>query len=563
VISRDSQTPVRPQRWDQPFGSECISSVELDRLLALPELAAIESHRFPPDLPLREILANDARLVRCRPGELIVREGDYGHSAFLVIGGSVRVVLPPGLPRAALGRRESSGTNWWNSIRQIWRSHRVAELRGSNATDSQAQTSSPEQHVVLQDVPAVINRHKTSRLARGALFGELAALGRLPRTATMFAEEDCELLEIRWQGLREIRRFDPGWRRMIDERYRANALRAHLGASPLLASLDEPTLDVFTRETLFESYGTFDWHVSYRRLQEAQAPVEEPLIAREGDHPDGLLLIRAGFARVSRRTGQGRRTLTYLGAGDHFGIEELQRAAQPGGGDGARLETTLSAVGYVDVLRVPSKLVEEHLLPRLGRLENRFQTALQRPIARDATLEWLVDRRFINATQAMVIDLDRCTRCDDCLRACASTHDGNPRFRRAGPVQDHWQVAHACMHCVDPVCLIGCPTGAIHRTMDEGVVVINDQTCVGCGTCAQSCPYDNIVMVTARRADGNLMTDPADGKPILKATKCDLCEEHPGGPACVRACPHDALTRVEFRHVPEFGVGPAGKVARQ
>ena len=48
-------------------------------------------------------------------------------------------------------------------------------------------------------------------------------------------------------------------------------------------------------------------------------------------------------------------------------------------------------------------------------------------------LEFLVEHRFVNGTQAMMIDLNRCTRCDDCIRACASTHDNNPRFVRNGP----------------------------------------------------------------------------------------------------------------------------------
>ena len=82
--------------------------------------------------------------------------------------------------------------------------------------------------VFLQDVPTVLDQNKTASLAKGALFGELAALGRTPRTATIFAETGAELLEIRWQGLRELRKYDQGWRRLIDERYRKNALTAHL-----------------------------------------------------------------------------------------------------------------------------------------------------------------------------------------------------------------------------------------------------------------------------------------------------------------------------------------------
>ena len=128
-----------------------------------------------------------------------------------------------------------------------------------------------------------------------------------------------------------------------------------------------------------------------------------------------------------------------------------------------------------------------------------------------------------------------------------------PALPGSRAVREHCQVTHACMHCVDPVCLIGCPTGAIHRTLSEGVVVINDATCIGCSTCANSCPYENILMVETRDPRGQLAVDPADGRPILKATKCDLCEEQLGGPACVRACPHDAMRRVDFRDVPELG----------
>ena len=49
-------------------------------------------------------------------------------------------------------------------------------------------------------------------------------------------------------------------------------------------------------------------------------------------------------------------------------------------------------------------------------------------------------------------------------------------------------VANACMHCADPVCMIQCPTGAIHRNVYGGEVIINDATCVGCTACAKICP---------------------------------------------------------------------------
>ena len=210
-------------------------------------------------------------------------------------------------------------------------------------------------------------------------------------------------------------------------------------------------------------------------------------------------------------------------------------------------KTTLTALGYVDVLRVPAPVLEEFVFPNIEPPESRVSVLIGRPVAEDALLEWAVEERFINGTQAMLIDLDRCTRCDDCVRACASTHGGNPRFIRHGKTYDHWMVANACMHCADPVCMIGCPTGAIHRSEAGGVVVINDDTCIGCATCANSCPYDNIRMVEIADLEGHPVVDPESQRPILKATQCDLCATNPGGPACVRACPHDALRRVDFQ----------------
>jgi Fe-S-cluster-containing dehydrogenase component len=113
-------------------------------------------------------------------------------------------------------------------------------------------------------------------------------------------------------------------------------------------------------------------------------------------------------------------------------------------------------------------------------------------------------------------------------------------------------VAQACMHCVDPVCMIGCPTGAIGRDATSGLVMINDRTCIGCGVCAHSCPYDNIQMVEIRDRRGAPLIDAATRQPIAKATKCDLCADLPGGPACQRACPHDALVRMDLGNLGEI-----------
>jgi Fe-S-cluster-containing dehydrogenase component len=264
--------------------------------------------------------------------------------------------------------------------------------------------------------------------------------------------------------------------------------------------------------------------------------------------------------------GEGHRTLAYLGKGGVFGLRELvlsQFQARP-----CPLESSLRAMGHVDVLMIPAEIVQRHVLSRRSPdawrrfVESSGSTAVS-PRPSDGTLrsgsvdagllEFLGERHLINGTQTMVIDLDRCTRCDECVRACAATHDNNPRFVRHGPRHDNLMIAHACMHCVDPVCMIGCPTGAIARDERSGVIRIHDSTCIGCGTCANSCPYQNIQMVEIHSAAGDRVIDAQTHDPIRKATKCDLCSDLRGGPACQRACPHDALVRMNTGDIGALG----------
>ena len=546
-------TMARPQRWDTPFGPD-MTGEDVALLIQRPDIAAIHADKFPGHTPLKGILKNDTRIMRYTAGDIVVREGDYGSSAFLVLEGKLRVVLAPSLPSNLLGRQAPHEKGFFEALGQLWTNRRLPEVRDVRRyTDRglRADDDAQKVRVFLQDIPAILDQHKTARLGQGEFFGELAALGRIPRTASVFAETDAVLLEIRWQGLRELRRYDEGWRRRIDERYRENALKAHLQDSPLFAGLDQEILQQVADATLFETYGSFDWHVSYQKLRERgeRTAAHEPVIAHEGDYPDGVLLIRAGFARVSVRAGHGENVLAYLGAGEAYGFEELYTAWKEGTELGFR--TTLTALGYVDILRVPAPILEKYVFPNVARPPAPM-VAPDQPLVADSLLEWAVEERFINATQAMLIDLDRCVRCDDCVRACAANHGGNPRFIRHGKTIDHWMVANACMHCADPVCMIGCPTGAIHRTVETGMVVINDDTCIGCATCANACPYDNIRMVEIRDQSGQLLADPDSGRPIFKATKCDLCEGQLGGPACVRACPHDALRRVDFNQPDPF-----------
>ena len=526
---------------------------DVEMLLEQPIISAMRPDRFPQHTPLADILQNDTRLMHYKAGEIVVREGDYGNSAFLILQGELRVVIAPDLPTDMLGRQKIQRKTIFETVAQLWKNSWIPEVRDKSRYQAQAQSQKRERrdgatHVFLQDVPAVLNDYRTAKLEEGALFGELAALGRVPRTATVFAESDATLLEIRWQGLREIRKYDENFRKEVDARYRERALQVHLRETGLFGELNEEELGLVADSILFETYGSFDWSVSFSKLRSSgkDSGLHEPVIARQGDYPDGLLMIRAGFARVAIKLGAGERTISYLGAGDSYGFPGLYKAWRSG--ETKTLGSSLTALGYVDVLRVPTHVLETFVFPKVRTPQHTLvDLAEHRLLTDDSPMEWSVEERFINGTQSMLIDLNRCVRCDDCVRACASTHGGNPRFLRHGKIFDHWMVANACMHCADPVCMIGCPTGAIHRSEQGGMVVINDDTCIGCGTCANSCPYDNIRMVEIRDLDGTALMEPETQRPIVKATKCDLCATNPGGPACVRACPHDALQRVDFR----------------
>jgi Fe-S-cluster-containing dehydrogenase component len=367
-------------------------------------------------------------------------------------------------------------------------------------------------------------------------------------------------LEIRWQGLRELRLRAPELKDHIDKLYRERSLKVHLRETSLFRHLNDVQLNEVAEQIEFESYGTFDWYTSYNQLAEQSAAdrlEKEPIIAEEGHYPNGLFLVRAGFARMSQQIGHGHRTISYLGRGQIYGYQEIAHnwRNEPA----VSLQYSLRALGYVNVLFVPTAIVEQFILPfippdqlpapikRRRRAELSPREADAGAKVRTEMLEFLVEERFINGTATMMINLDCCTRCDECVLACAATHGNNPRFTRQGKQFNNHLVADACMHCVDPVCMIGCPTGAIHRDALEGQVVINDATCIGCRTCANSCPYDAIRMVEIRDAQGRFLLDQKTHAPVLKATKCDLCIDQPSGPACERACPHSALKRLDMR----------------
>ena len=155
----------------------------------------------------------------------------------------------------------------------------------------------------------------------------------------------------------------------------------------------------------------------------------------------------------------------------------------------------------------------------------------------------------MEANSLLVLDLDKCTRCDQCVKACADSHDGVTRLLRDGVRFENYLVPTSCRQCRDPRCMIGCPVGSIRRR--NSLEVIIEDWCIGCGLCATNCPYGNITVHEFDKS-GNATAlqsvqankDSSNHERVRKATSCDLCHDL-AEPSCVYACPHDAAHRVK------------------
>ncbi len=128
----------------------------------------------------------------------------------------------------------------------------------------------------------------------------------------------------------------------------------------------------------------------------------------------------------------------------------------------------------------------------------------------------------------LMIHPDKCTGCQNCMLACAESHEGEFRLRASRVHVFTWEregmsVPMMCQHCDNAPCIPVCPTGAMHRNAADGLVAWDGNKCIRCRMCVQACPFGNAVYDAA---SGNIL-------------KCDYCE---GAPECVKFCPDGALT---------------------
>ena len=133
----------------------------------------------------------------------------------------------------------------------------------------------------------------------------------------------------------------------------------------------------------------------------------------------------------------------------------------------------------------------------------------------------------------IAVDHLDCTGCKTCEMICSLHHFGrcNPSTSAIRIIRREKQglvfcLPIVCQHCDPAPCIEVCPTGAICRDEDKGVLALNRDECSDCGLCTAACPC------------GCISIDSATGNPVV----CDLCN---GDPQCIQACHAACLTLSE------------------
>jgi CRP-like cAMP-binding protein/Fe-S-cluster-containing hydrogenase component 2 len=508
---------------------------DVGRLLSrLREQAMFSDPKLVPDNYLLHFVAT-SKVLALMPGTVVLHEGDFGREIYFILDG-----------RFGLASAGPDG----------------------------------------EELPVAI-------LRRGEYMGEYGMLTGQPHTITARAQEPSIVLAVPEQVMQRLMEIVPPVRQFFD---RLSATRS--------------TESILKRMSLFQGVMGTDIHQIAENIQVQRHERDERLFSEDSKGQparETLHILLEGFVKVARRTaaGTGRdktdeRIIAYRQGGDYFagGLDML----------GDRRAVTVTAITRTNVAEVPRQVLMS-LLTRYPEVNQRFQERLQ--LYRDATeiaysavfepfnfaepeevnvlsdaatragLHSLVADGVVEGTEVLVIDLDKCIHCNECEEACERRH-GHSRMNRKGMVVGNISIATACRQCQDPVCML-CSRAGIAR-MPGGEVYITE-SCIGCGICAERCPYDNIAIVTldddepyrannATKATWQQFSafftkgagkergqralpmaaapGPLDRQPSFDAVgemrkklaiKCDLCAGY-DNQACVQACPTGAAIRV-------------------
>jgi len=145
---------------------------------------------------------------------------------------------------------------------------------------------------------------------------------------------------------------------------------------------------------------------------------------------------------------------------------------------------------------------------------------------------------------AILFDVTRCTGCETCVQACVTENNlgealpakrasrdrlSSRRFVSLVEVAPNAHARKSCLHCVEPACVDACLVGAIRKT-PQGPVSYDADKCIGCRYCMLSCPFG----IPRYEWDEKLPF-------VAKCTMCADRQQDGNLPACVEACPHDAV----------------------
>ncbi|MEW6730853.1 MAG: cyclic nucleotide-binding domain-containing protein [Acidobacteriota bacterium] len=424
---------------------------------------------------------------------------------------------------------------------------------------------------------------RVAELGVGAQFGEMSILAGVPRNATIkaHAEESARLLEVQRPALRLLRKLSK-FGESLDKTYRSHGRDNTLNILGLKDRLNKDLSSELVKATQFKVLA------------------KNHVLCRESEVMDRLILIKEGWVSRTMNTekrntapivtdsngdsnGNGNGTsegfIDFVGPGYCFGSEGIkERANWP---------YTVTVLGRTEVLEIELNKLRKNpalgdlILQELGPYQMPGTPAEPAPEHRVALPAKLAQDKILNtgladATNLLVMDMDLCVRCGNCSLACHEIH-GQSRLLRRGihvlrpkaPVRNHIDQSllapEVCLHCKDPECLTGCPTGAIGR-FQAGEVDINPATCIGCGDCATQCPYNAITMIPRKspataaptrwqqifKLESDPMPSRVERADDLVAVKCNLCNNttlNPKGAkghaySCVENCPTGACIRI-------------------
>jgi NADPH-dependent 2,4-dienoyl-CoA reductase/sulfur reductase-like enzyme/CRP-like cAMP-binding protein/Fe-S-cluster-containing hydrogenase component 2 len=478
-----------------------------------------------------------SRLVSLEPGATLIREGEYGRDLFFIFEGRLAVM--------------------------------TSEAGGKELL--------------------------IGMLGRGEHIGEHTMLTGQPSVITVRAHTQALVLQVPEQVMQRYMELVPQARQIFEQLSNARSIGGILKRMSLFQGVSDADLGALIQQTQVRHYERGE-----RLFGEVSG---EGRPARETLH-----ILLEGFVKVTRRTAPGtghdksdERIIAYRQSGDYFagGLDLL--------GDDRAVSVT--AISRTRVAEVPHNVMLA-LFQRYPEVNQRFTMRLRQYMESasatadaEATsarkrhpshslLHSLVNHGVVEGSEVLVIDLAKCIHCGECEEACERRH-GHSRMNRKGMVIGNLSIATACRQCQDPVCML-CSRAGIAR-LPNGEVYITE-SCIGCGICAERCPYGAISIVdVADEAGANgmevasswqrfssfftkgIVTERRRGRKVLPmariaeiekkhvapgpldhvrsqdaleamrkkiAIKCDLCAGY-NDQACVLACPTGAAIRVQ------------------